>query len=165
MSGISPTSGSSSNLSSVGQSLLTSGQAPNAAAASSSSSAQTSSASGQLNAYQSEYLQLQQYDDQELLYASFLDQSDALANADAVFAQAAQLLGAPGQQSAAQTAANANVAPAASATSSSTSSASSSLDNLPSVSSILAQSDQEAQAALNAYANAPAGSSILDYQA
>jgi hypothetical protein len=36
---------------------------------------------------------------------------------------------------------------------------------LPSVSSILAASDSEAQQTLNAYASAPVGSSIIDYQA
>jgi len=98
-----------------------------------------------------------------LLYASFLSPQQGLANADAVLGQAAQLLGTPGSSTPADQAAAATATPAAS--SSSTSSASSSLNNLPSVASILAASDQQAQQTLTAYANAPVGSSILDYQA
>ena len=158
MSGISPTSGSTSTLSSVGQSLLNNGTAPNAVPASSTS------ATGTQSPYQQQFAALQVYDTQELLYASFLSPDQALANADSVFEQAATLLAAPGSQSAAQTAANQNP-PSTTSGASSTSTASSSLDNLPSVASILAQSDQEAQQTLTAFANAPVGSSIIDYQA
>lgn len=159
MSGISSIgSGSLPNagLSSVGESLLTTGQAPNAAPAASPAP------SGTLSSYQAQYLSLQAYDNQELLYASFLPQSEALANADSVFAQAAALLGAPGRP--ASQSSLAASAPATTQTSS-TSSRSSALPNLPSVSSILAASDDEANQTLNAYAGAPVGSSIIDYQA
>jgi hypothetical protein len=149
-----------SNLSSVGASLFTTGAAPNPVAP---ASASASTSSNKLTTYQAEYLNLQQADSQELLYASFLPADQALANADSVLGQAAQLLGTPGSTTPADAAAAATTAPAAS--SSSSSSASSSLDNLPSVASILAASDQQAQATLTAYANAPVGSSILDYQA
>jgi hypothetical protein len=39
------------------------------------------------------------------------------------------------------------------------------VSNLPSASSLISQSDAAAQAALAAFAKAPAGSSILDFQA
>ena len=163
MSGISSiTSGSSSSLpngglSSVGASLLTSGSAPNPAPA-----AASTSPAGALSTYQAQYLGLQQYDTQELLYASFLTPSESLANADSVLEQAATLLGSPGHPGTLATSAAPTATPPVS---SSTSSASSALTNLPSVASILAASDSEAQQTLNAYANAPVGSSILDYQA
>jgi hypothetical protein len=162
MSGISsitssPTSGTSSalsttGLSSVGASLLTTGQAPNVAPAAAAAPAST------LSSYQTDYLNLQAYDTSELLYASFLSPAAGLANADSVLSQAAQLLGTPGSPAASQ-----STTPAAS--SSSTSSSSASLNNLPSVASILSASDQEAQQTLQNYANAPVGSSIIDYQA
>jgi len=179
MSGISSiTSGSSSalpngGLSSVGASLLTSGSAPNPAPAAASTSpastptspagASTSPAgastspAGALSTYQAQYLNLQQYDTQELLYASFLTPSESLANADSVLEQAATLLGSPGHPGTLATSATSTAPPP--------SSASSALTNLPSVASILAASDSEAQQTLNAYANAPVGSSVLDYQA
>ena len=156
-------------LSSVGASLLTTGAAPNPVPTSQAPATNT------LSTYQTQYLSLQQYDTEELLYASFLPPDQALANADSVFEQAAVLLGSPGHpgtlatsQSTAGGSAStsaSNTSGASTSTSSSTSSASSALSNLPSVASILAASDQEAQQTLNAYANAPVGSSILDYQA
>jgi hypothetical protein len=112
-------------------------------------------------------LSLQAYDTQELLYASFLSPAASLANTDSVLEQAAALLGTPGQPATSATSSASTTTQGSSTTegSTSTSSASSSLPNLPSVASILAASDDEAQQTLNAYANAPVGSSILDYQA
>jgi hypothetical protein len=160
-SGTSSSLGSSSlpngGLSSVGASLLTTGAAPDPA------SNAPKAATGTISSYQAEFDTLQQQDTAELLYASFLSPEAGLANADAVFAQAAQLLGSPGHPGTLATGAPA--APTTSGTSSSTSSTSSALTNLPSIGSILAASDDEAQQTLNAYANAPVGSSILDYQA
>jgi hypothetical protein len=160
-SGTSGTSGTSSSLpngglSSVGESLLTSGAAPNPVPA-----AAAPSTTNTPSTYQTQYQNLISYDNQELLYASFLDPQDALANADSVFLQAAALLGSPGHPGTLQTT---PTAPATTA-SSSTSSSSSATNNLPSVASILAASDDEANQTLAAYANAPAGASIVDYQA
>jgi hypothetical protein len=170
MSGISSiTSGSSSSLpngglSSVGASLLNTGAAPNPVP---SAATPASSASGE-STYQQQYQNLLAYDTQELLYASFLSPSASLANTDSVLEQAAQLLGSPGQPGTLATSAAASTTSGSSSTSgtsSSSSTASSALNNVPSVASILAASDDEAQQTLNAYANAPVGSSILDYQA
>jgi cellulose 1,4-beta-cellobiosidase len=171
MSGIgsisSGTSGSSSSLpngglSSVGASLLNSGAAPNPVPSASS----TSTTSG-LSSYQAQYLSLQAYDTQELLYASFLTPAESLANTDSVLEQAAALLDTPALGATQSTNSTGSTSTSGSTTSgtSSTSTASSALTNLPSVASILAASDDEAQQTLNAYANAPVGSSILDYQA
>jgi len=159
MSGISSIGSSSlpnGGLSSVGASLLSTGQAPNPAAP-----AAPASSSSTISPYQAEYLNLQQYDNQELLYASFLSPQAALDNFDAVMGQAAQLLDTPASSAPAAS----TTTPSTNTSTTSTSSASSSLTNLPSVSSILAASDTEAEQTLNAYANAPVGSSILDYQA
>jgi L-aspartate oxidase len=177
-SGLSSSLGSSSlpngGLSSVGASLLSTGQAPNPVP-DTSTAAPTNSAG--LTSYQSEFLNLQAYDDQELMYASSLSFSAGLANADSVFLQAAALLGTPGStlstgvDSTLSTGTNSTGATGSTGTTgttnstSSTSTASSALNNLPSVASILAASDDEADQTLNAYANAPVGSSILDYQA
>jgi hypothetical protein len=156
MSGISPTSGSTSNLSAVGQSLLTTGSAPNAVTA-----ATTSTATGStLSSYQTEFNTLNTQDTQELLYASFLSPADSLANGNAVLEQAAALLGSPGQPGTLATSQS-----TASTSTSSTTASADPLDSLPSVSSILAASDAEAQQTLTNYANAPVGSSIIDYQA
>jgi hypothetical protein len=145
-------------LSSVGASLLATGVAPNAVPA-----AGAPPATGTISTYQAQYLNLQQYDDQELLYASFLSPEAGLANFDSVLEQAAQLLGTPGNPGPALS----TTPPAGTATTpaASTSTASSALQNLPSVASILAASDDEADQTLTNYANAPVGSSILDYQA
>ena len=169
MSGISSiTSGSSSSLpngglSSVGAYLLNSGTAPDPVP----SAASATSDSKTISPYQAQYLSLQAYDTQELLYASFLSPAASLANTDSVLEQAAALLGTPGQPATSATSSASTTTQGSSTTegSTSTSSASSSLPNLPSVASILAASDDEAQQTLNAYANAPVGSSILDYQA
>jgi hypothetical protein len=164
MSGISSiTSGSSSSLpngglSSVGASLLNTGAAPNPVPSPTTPASGTSGES----TYQQQYQNLMAYDTQELLYASFLSPSASLANTDSVLEQAAQLLGSPGQPG---TLATSAAATTTSGSSSSSSLASSALSNVPSVASILAASDDEAQQTLNAYANAPVGSSILDYQA
>jgi hypothetical protein len=142
-------------LSSVGASLLSSGAAPDP------SSLAAKAAAGQISSYQAEFDTLQQQDTQELLYASFLSPEAGLANADAVLGQAATLLGSPGNPGTLAT--SQSTAPAATPTSTTT--ASSSLNNLPSVASILAASDAEAEQTLTAFANAPVGSSILDFQA
>jgi hypothetical protein len=148
---------SSSLLSAVGQSLFTTGQAPVATPATSTTGSTSSTAT---SSYQSEFLTLQQQDTAELLYASFLSPADSLANTDAVLGQAAQLLGTPGSQPASQSTST------QSASTQSTSSATTDpLASLPSISSILAASDSVAQQTLNSYANAPVGSSIVDYQA
>jgi hypothetical protein len=152
------TAGSSSSLlSQVGQSLLTSGAAPDPVDATAKTAAPTS----KISTYQAEYLTLQQQDTAELLYASFLSPSAGLANADAVLGQAAQLLGTPGSLPAASTASSSS----STSSSASSSSSSSSVPTIPSVSSVLAASDAAAQQSISAYANAPAGSSIIDYQA
>ena len=155
MSGISPTA--PSNLSSVGASLQATGSAPVA-----TPPAAASPTSGKISPYEAAYQNLNQYDTQELLYASFLSPQDSLANGNAVLQQAATLLGSPGHPGTLATSAP-STPPASAPTSTSTGSGS--LENLPSVSSILAASDQAAQTTLAAYANAPAGSSILDVQA
>jgi hypothetical protein len=145
---------STANLSAVGASLLTTGAAPSPTPASAPAPANT------VSTYQTEYQNLKAYDTSELLYASFLSPAAALANADAVLGQAAQLLGTPGSPGPAL-----STSTPPSSTSTSTSSAPASPVNVPSVASILAASDQEAQQTLTNYANAPVGSSILDFQA
>lgn len=116
---------------------------------------------------QSEYSTLNQQDTAELLYASFLSPTDSLANTDAVLEQAATLQDQQlaAQQQATLANAQADVTGSSSSTSSSSSTPSTDDSNLPSVSSILAASDAAAQSVLSNYANAPAGSSIIDYQA
>jgi hypothetical protein len=145
-------------LSSVGASLFATGSAPNAVPASTPTSTGTTPST-----YETQFANLQQYDDQELLYASFLSPSAGLANLDSVLGQAAQLLGTPGDPGPALT--GSTTTPSTTTSSTSTSTASSALTNLPSVASILAASDTEAEQTLTNYANAPVGSSILDYQA
>jgi hypothetical protein len=148
-------------LSSVGESLLTSGAAPNAV-----STAAKSTTTGALSTYQTQFDNLQAYDDQELLYASFLSPEAGLANFDSVLGQAATLLGTPGNPGPALTGSSTSTTAAAPTTTTpATSTSSSALTNLPSVASILAASDDEADQTLTNYANAPVGSSILDYQA
>ncbi len=182
-------SSSTSLLSSVGQSLLTSGQAPKVGA----TTANTATApASNLTSYQAEYLTLQQQDTAELLYASFLDPADALANADSVLGQAAALLGTPGSlptslsssqstggtSSSGATGSSSSTSSTSGSTSSTSGTSSSgsgsstsgtssfqSLLGFPSVSDILNASNAEADQTLNAYTGAPAGSSILDYQA
>jgi hypothetical protein len=147
-------------LSSVGASLFSTGSAPDP------SSDAAKAAAGSISSYQAEFDTLQQQDTAELLYASFLSPDAGLANADAVLGQAATLLGTPGNPGtlgASQS--TTTTPPATTSTSGTTSSTSSALTNLPSVASILAASDNEANQTLTAYANAPVGSSILDYQA
>ena len=150
-------------LSAVGASLLSTGAAPDP------SSDAAKAAAGSISSYQAEFDTLQQQDTAELLYASFLSPSAGLANADAVLGQAATLLGTPGNPGtlgASQSSTSTSTTPpAATSTSGTTSSASSALNILPSVASILAASDNAANQTLTAYANAPVGSSILDYQA
>ena len=113
---------------------------------------------------QAEYNTLNQQDAAELLYASFLSPAASLANTDAVLEQAATL---QNEQLAAQkqaTLANAQ-ADVTGSSSNSSGTPASDVTNLPSVTSILAASDAAAQSVLSNYANAPAGSSILDFQA
>jgi hypothetical protein len=145
-------------LSSVGASLFATGSAPNAVPASTPTSTGTTPST-----YETQFANLQQYDNQELLYASFLSPEAGLANFDSVLEQAAQLLGPPGNPGPALS----TTPPAGSTTTppASTSTSSSALQNLPSVASILAASDDEASQTLTNYANAPVGSSILDFQA
>lgn len=152
-------------LSSVGASLFATGSAPNAVPSSAPASTGTTPST-----YETQFANLQQYDNQELLYASFLSPEAGLANLDSVLQQAAQLLGTPGDPGPALTGgsltgSSSTTAPATTAPASSTSTTSSALPNLPSVASILAASDDEADQTLTNYANAPVGSSIIDYQA
>ena len=155
MSGLSSVGASSGSLlSQVGQSLLANGAAPDATPASTAPAKSTT-----LSSYQTEYLTLQQQDTSELLYASFLSPAAGLANADAVLGQAAQLLGTPGSP------APASATGTSSPVAASASPATVAPPALPSVSSILAASDSAAQQTLAAYGNAPADSSIIDYQA
>jgi hypothetical protein len=116
-------------------------------------------------AIQSEYNLLKQQDTAELLYASSLTPAQSLINTDAVLEQAATI---QDQQLAAQQQAllsNAQSQVTGSSSSTSSSTPSSDVSNLPSVTSILAASDAAAQSVLSNYANAPTGSSIVDYQA
>ena len=147
-------------LSSVGASLQSTGQAPNPVPTSTPASTGTTPSS-----YQTAFDNLQQYDNQELLYASFLSPEAGLANFDSVLEQAAQLLGTPENPGPALSTSTSTTTTPASTTTPSTSTSSSALQNLPSVASILAASDDEAQQTLTNYANAPVGSSILDFQA
>jgi hypothetical protein len=153
-------------LSSVGASLFATGSAPNAVPSSTPVSTGTTPST-----YETAFANLQQYDNQELLYASFLSPEAGLANLDSVLQQAAQLLGTPGDPGPALTGGALNgtspaaTPPATTTPASSTSTTSSALPNLPSVASILAASDDEADQTLTNYANAPVGSSIIDYQA
>jgi hypothetical protein len=151
MSGISPTSSVTSTLSAVGQSLLDNGSAPVATPAAPANTSANSS-------YTDAYAAFNTYNTQELLYASFLSPADSLANTDAVLNQAAQLLDNPSSTSSASSSTSTS-------TDSSTSTATDPLDSLPSVASILSASDNEANQTLTAYGNAPAGSSIIDFQA
>ena len=143
-------------LSSVGASLFATGSAPNAVPASTPTSTGTTPST-----YETQFANLQQYVNQELLYASFLSPEAGLANFDSVLEQAAQLLGTPGNPGPALS----TTPPAGSTTTPPASTSSSALQNLPSVASILAASDDEASQTLTNNANAPVGSSILDYQA
>jgi hypothetical protein len=146
-------------LSSVGASLFATGSAPDAVPSSTPASTGTTPST-----YETQFANLQQYDNQELLYASFLSPEAGLANFDSVLQQAAQLLGTPGDPGPALTA-GLSTGSSTTTPASSTSTASSALPNLPSVASILAASDDEADQTLTNYANAPVGSSIIDYQA
>lgn len=108
------------------------------------------------NPYVAEYNYLQQYDAQELFAVSFGSAQAATANVDGVLAQwvGLQMQEQEQQQQAIQAA-------SAAAGSSTTGDAS----NVPSLDSIISQSDSEANSVLTNYASAPAGSSIIDYQA
>lgn len=143
---------------------LPAGLDPASSTTSSTTASTASTASTSASAIQNEYNLLNTDDTEELLYASFLTPDQGLANADDVLAQAAELQ--DEQLSTQQQATLAN-ADADVTGSSSTSSATLSTDdsNLPSLSDLLSQSDSDAQAALTAFASAPAGSSIVDYQA
>lgn len=108
-----------------------------------------------------EYSLLQTEDTAELLYASFLSPVAGIENSDLVLSQGAALLGSS------SSATSSTPATSSSSTSSSTTQSTPSTDdaNLPTYSDLISQSNATANAALNAYANAPAGSSIVDYQA
>lgn len=127
-----------------------------------------------LTSYQQELQTLNQQDTAELFYASGLSQSDAIANGNAVLSQAANLLAAPGTLNyttipnlptpgtiPSTTTSNTNSSGTTPASTSQTIAA----PALKSITDILAESDASAQAALTAYGNAPAGSSIVDYSA
>jgi hypothetical protein len=123
-----------------------------------------STASTNASAIQNEYNLLNTDDTEELLYASFLTPDQGLANADDVLAQAAELQ--DEQLSTQQQSLLANADADVTGTSlTSSSTPATDVSNLPSLSDLLSQSDSDAQAALTAFANAPAGSSIIDYQA
>lgn len=109
--------------------------------------------------YQKQFASLQQYDTQELLYASFLSPDDALANGEAVLSQAAKLLDSKSYEATPATDATTTTDSTDSTTQSATAPA------RQSITDILKASDDAANAALKAYSNAPAGSSIIDYNA
>lgn len=118
--------------------------------------------------YAKQYAAFNTYNKQELLYASFLSPEDSLANGNAILQQAAQLLSSKSYETTAPT------IPASTGTTSADSSASGSSTDTSTTAStasrqsfadIIAASDDAANAALSAYAKAPAGSSILDFQA
>jgi len=94
-------------------------------------------------------------DTQELLNVSFGTQENAQSNILSVLSQWASI---QAQEQAAQEQAIQSASSAAG-------SSSNSGPDIPSLSDLIAQSDQEANTALSNYANAPAGSSIVDYQA
>jgi hypothetical protein len=138
---------------------------PTAAATTPSPSTTTGSAS--ITPLQAEYNLLQKEDTQELLTASFESPTDSLANADSVFQQVAAIQDSQLAAQQQQNLANAQAAIDGSSSSSTTSSTLSTADasNLPTLQDLFDSSDAAAQTALNNYSNAPAGSSIIDYQA
>ena len=115
-------------------------------------------------AIQAEYNLLNQQDTAELLYASFLTPEQGIVNANAVLQQAANIQDQQLAQAQAARLAKSD-AEVLGATPASSPTPASDVANLPSASTLIAQSDAAAQAALAAFAKAPAGSSILDVQA
>jgi hypothetical protein len=135
-----------------------------ASSATTTSASTGSTASSAAKAIQAEYNLLNQQDTAELLYASFLTPEQGIINANAVLQQAAniqdqQLAAAQAARLAQSDAEVTGSTPASGAT------PAGDVSNLPSASSLISQSDAAAQAALAAFAKAPAGSSILDFQA
>lgn len=97
-------------------------------------------------------------DTQELMNVTFGSQDNANQNILSVLSQWAAI---QAQEQATQEQAMQNQISSLGTTSSS----SSTIDNVPSLDSIISESDQAANNALQQYASAPAGSSIIDYQA
>ena len=119
--------------------------------------------------YQKQFASLQQYDTQELLYASFLSPDDALANGNAVLSQAAKLLDSKSYEAQPPaTTTDPTTTTGSTTTGTSTTGTPASATTVParqSITDILKASDDAANAALKAYSNAPAGSSIIDFNA
>ena len=134
--------------------------ATNSSSSGSSSSSTTSTSATQpaQNPYLQAYATLQSMDTQELMNVTFGSQDNANQNILSVLSQWAAI---QAQEQATQEQAMQNQISSLGTTSSS----SSTIDNVPSLDSIISQSDQAANNALQQYASAPAGSSIIDYQA
>lgn len=141
---------------------LPAGLDPSSSTTSAASTGSTTSSAAK--AIVAEYNVLNQQDTAELLYASFLTPEQGIINANNVLQQAAAL-----QDQALVQAQNARTslsdAEVSGTTPASTATPASDVSNLPSASSLISQSDAAAQAALAAFAKAPAGSSIIDFQA
>jgi len=117
----------------------------------------TPSSSSSKNPYQQAYSNLQSMDTQELLNVTFGSQDNANANILSVLSQWAAI---QVQEQAAQEQAIQDQLSALGTSSSSTSGG-----DVPSLGNVIAQSDAQANDVLSKYASAPAGSSIVDYQA
>ena len=142
-------------------STLPAGLEPSTASTSTSTTSSSSTTTPPESPYQLQYNALQQYDNQELFAVTFASPQAAAANVTAVLAQWAGIQA--GQQASWQqsqlTQANAAISGALPAESTIN------VPTVPSMSDIVGQSEQQANAALTAYAQAPPGSSILDFQA
>ena len=117
---------------------------------------QSLAAPKKITKYQAEFQTLQQQDTAELLYASGLSQSDAIANGAAVLSQAVKLSTSDGKL---------NYTTIPNLPLPGTPSTTSTTHPLKSVTQILGESDAAAHTALVKYGKAPAGSSLLDFQA
>jgi hypothetical protein len=122
----------------------------------SSTTSSTSSSTSTQNPYAQQYDALQAYDLQELFTVSLDTPQNAALNIDSVLAQWVAI-DAQEQESQAQT-----IQTMLSNTGSSTTDATA---NIPTLDEVESQSDQQAQTVLNNYTGAPAGSSIVDFQA
>ena len=144
--------------------FYSSGNLPAGLDPASSTTAATASTSSRAKAIVAEYNLLNQQDTAELLYASFLTPEQGIINANNVLQQAANI---QDQQLAQARNARTSLSDAevSGTTPTTTAAPASDVSNLPSVSSLISQSNAAAQAALAAFAKAPAGSSILDFQA
>ena len=123
---------------------------------SSTSTSTSSSSSSTASPYVQQYDALQAYDLQELFTVSLDTPQNAALNIDSVLAQWVAI-DAQEQESQAQTI-QTMLANAGSSTADATS-------NIPTLDEVESQSDQQAQTVLNNYTGAPAGSSIVDFQA